>query len=266
MWPEALDYLVGPESTSPLKLKKEKVDTADFTKNQIELAKTAFLAFLDWEKAMTPEYLDIEDLKGIFMSGGGMTKEKFVKKEVLDYRLKDKIIDFVDVGYSGEEGVRETVIKIQDKIEDLRYVQEKKLFQNFMGHISKDDGLATYGEKEVRKALLMGAVNILLLSEDLNKVRIFMKCKKCGFEDQKTVLSRDVQEGSREIRTGECPDCKSNLFQVVDNLDLIENFGNLARDQGTKLEILSSETEGGFSLFQTFGGIAAILRFKISNF
>ena len=41
-------------------IKKQKVSTADFTQNQIELAKTAFLAFLDWEKAMTPEYLDIE--------------------------------------------------------------------------------------------------------------------------------------------------------------------------------------------------------------
>ena len=37
-------------------INKQKVSTADFTQNQIELAKTAFLAFLDWEKAMTPEY------------------------------------------------------------------------------------------------------------------------------------------------------------------------------------------------------------------
>ena len=41
-------------------INKQKIDTADFTQNQIELAKTSFLAFLDWEKAMSPEYLDIE--------------------------------------------------------------------------------------------------------------------------------------------------------------------------------------------------------------
>ena len=82
--------------------------------------------------------MEFDDLKGIFVSGAGMTKAKFVKKGVLDYRLKDKVLDLIDVSYSGEAGIRETVIKIQDKIQSLRYIQEKQVFNRFMENISKD--------------------------------------------------------------------------------------------------------------------------------
>lgn len=207
-----------------------------------------------------------EDLLGIFLSGAGMAKEKFAKKGVLDYRLQEKIVDFVDVSYSGEAGIRETVIKIQDKLQDLRYIREKQLFNEFMEHISKDDGLATYGEADIRKAIMMGAVDKILISEDLNKVRLFMHCENCGYEEERTTVPRRIDEISEDIRSDECPKCKSHLYQVVNEMDLVENLGNLAKEQGSKIEILSSETEGGISLLQTFGGIAAILRFNIGSF
>ena len=41
-------------------IKGEKVDTSDFTENQIELAKNSYFAFVEWEKAMKPKYLGTE--------------------------------------------------------------------------------------------------------------------------------------------------------------------------------------------------------------
>ena len=41
-------------------IKGEKVDTVDFTENQIELAKNSYFAFVEWEKAMKPKYLGTE--------------------------------------------------------------------------------------------------------------------------------------------------------------------------------------------------------------
>ncbi len=212
-------------------------------------------------------FLEIEgDLLGLFISGGGLSKEKFVKKGVLDYRLEEKIIDFVDVSYSGEAGVRETVIKIQDKLVDLRYIKEKRIFNEFMEHIVKDDGLATYGEKEVRAALNMGAVNKLLISESVNLRRLFLKCENCGYEEERTEVPDRISKISENLKSDECPQCKSNLYQVINEMDIVENLGAIAKDQGSQIEILSSETEGGISLFQTFGGIAAIQRFKTSSY
>ena len=208
-------------------------------------------------------FMEFTDLKGIFVSGAGMTKAKFVKKGVLDYRLKDKVLDLIDVSYSGAAGIRETVIKIQDKIQSLRYIQEKQVFNRFMDNISKDTNLATYGEKQVRKALEMGAVDVLLLSEGVQLIRVHVKCGKCDTEYYETVPIQKIREFYEHVNTLSCPSCQSNLIQIEGELDLVEELGDLAEIQGTKIELLSTETEEGTMLISTFGGIAAILRFKI---
>ena len=41
-------------------IKGERVDTSDFTENQIELAKNSYFAFVEWERAMKPNYLGTE--------------------------------------------------------------------------------------------------------------------------------------------------------------------------------------------------------------
>jgi peptide chain release factor subunit 1 len=207
-------------------------------------------------------FLGIPDLKGIFISGAGMAKDKFYEKGVLDYRLQEKVIETVDVSYSGAEGIRETIIKVQDKLENLRYVQEKKIYQRFMTEIAKDTGKAIYGEKECRRLLMMGAVDILLLSDALTLQRIFIKCPNCEHTEEKTLKPDQVDSFREQIRTTQCPQCGSNQYQVDHITDVIEDIGNLAEQQGTKVELLTRETEEGESLFSTFGGIAGILRWK----
>jgi len=207
-------------------------------------------------------FLEMDDLKGIFVSGAGMAKEKFIKKDILDYRLKDKVLDFVDVSYSGESGIRETVIKIQDKIQNLRYIQEKQIFNSYMELLSKDSDLAIYGEREVRRALEMGAVATLLISESLNKVRLFGECSQCHLTENYTLKPEELPNFYEKIRVTACRGCHSNQFSIVKEVDLIEDLGHIAEEQGTVIELLSAETEEGTSLFQTFGGVAALLRFK----
>ncbi|MCF2139055.1 MAG: peptide chain release factor aRF-1 [Candidatus Lokiarchaeota archaeon] len=209
-------------------------------------------------------FLEIDDLEGIFVSGAGMAKEKFVKKGDLDYRLKDKILDFVDVSYSGEAGIRETVIKIQDKLQNLRYVQERKIFGKFMEEISRDTDMAIYGEKEVRKALEAGAVDVLILSEGLNKSRVTITCEQCGYNEHHTIDPRDILNFTEKYRITHCPKCNSTSFQVSDEIDIIEDLGKIAEVQGTHVKIFSTETEEGTMLISTFGGIAALLRYKLS--
>jgi peptide chain release factor subunit 1 len=207
-------------------------------------------------------FLEFDDLEGIYVSGAGMTKEKFINKGVLDYRIKDKFLDFIDVSYSGEAGIRETVIKIQDRLQDLRYVQEKKLYTRFMESVVKDNGLTVYGPNETRKALEMGAVDTLLISEKLDLRMVTASCDSCDHQVDKIMKPRDVDSFTEKLRVSQCPECGKNRFKVKENIDFVEFLGQTAETQGTKLEILSKETEGGETMHTTFGGIAALLRYK----
>ncbi|MCK4479178.1 MAG: peptide chain release factor aRF-1, partial [Candidatus Lokiarchaeota archaeon] len=69
-------------------------------------------------------FLPMEDLQGIFIGGPGQSKEKFVSDESLDYRLREKILDVVDLGYGGTEGIRVLIEKVKDQIKDVKYIRE----------------------------------------------------------------------------------------------------------------------------------------------
>ena len=209
-------------------------------------------------------FLSMEDLGGIFIGGPGPSKEKFVNDESLDYRLRDKILDVVDLGYSGAEGLRALIEKIKDKIANLKYVREKKIMARFLKEISSDSGLATYGLDEVQKALDYSAVDTLIFSEKLDLHKVRLECSNCEFTEFRTVKENELKKLESKIQEESCPKCSSNTFNIVGMNSIIEELGEAAETTGTDIEIISSETEYGEMLFSTFGGIVAILRYKLN--
>ena len=214
-------------------------------------------------EVINEKFLGFEDLRGIFVGGPGPSKEKFVKDESLDYRLREKILDVVDIGYGGKDGIRALIDKVKDQMKDVKYIREKEVMQRFMKDIASETGLATYGLKEIQRALNYGAVDILLLSEKLDRYKVKLGCSNCDFSEDRTVKQRILEKFKRDIQEESCPKCGSNSFKVIEVISLIEELGEIAESTGTKIEILSTETEEGEMLNSTFGGIAAILRYKI---
>ncbi len=70
--------------------------------------------------------------------------------------------------------------KSMDVLTEIDVVREKKLVQKFLVELIDEHGLASYGEAEVRHNLQMGAVEVLLLSEDLKSKRVNYECQSCG--------------------------------------------------------------------------------------
>jgi peptide chain release factor subunit 1 len=209
-------------------------------------------------------FLPMEELSGIFIGGPGPSKEKFVNDATLDYRLEEKIIDVVDLGYGGSEGIRALIDKVKDKIENIKYVREKNIMQRFMKEIANDTGMVAYGQEEVQKALNYGAVDTLILSEKLNAFSVKIECSNCSYKEEKLVEESKLSELESEIQNESCPECNSNTFSITGQTTLIEKFGAVAETTGTDVEIISSETEEGESLYSTFGGIVAILRYRLN--
>ncbi len=108
-------------------------------------------------------------LKGILIAGPGYAKYDFLKTaDNLDYRLRKLIIgEPIDVAYQGYAGLREVVIKAKDLLSQQKFVESMKALEEFKYHLAKDDGYALYGIEEVKQALKQGAVDKLLVCEDL---------------------------------------------------------------------------------------------------
>jgi peptide chain release factor subunit 1 len=207
-------------------------------------------------------FLPIENLKSMLLGGPGPTKYDFEKGNYLHYTLKEKIVATVDTSYVNDRGVEEVVDKSEDILRRIRYVEEKKVMQKFLREIGQDTGLATYGEDEVRKYLNNGIVETLLLSEDLESVRVTVKCGSCDFTKEETMKLHEVAEFEQKTNGSACPKCSVPTLSVLETKELIDELAETAELAGTDVEILSGETEEGQMLKKSFGGVAAILRYK----
>jgi peptide chain release factor subunit 1 len=137
--------------------------------------------------------------------------------------------------------------------------------QEFLYQIGHDTGLATYGEEEVKRSLKMGAVKTLLLSEDLNLTRVTIKCTSCDYQKQETMRNQALTTYRQSLTGKPCPKCKTPTLTIAETKEIIEDLAQLAEEAGAEVEVISGQTEEGQMLKKSFGGIAAILRFKLQN-
>ena len=201
-------------------------------------------------------FLDIEDLKGVILGGPGNTKEEFLKGEYLHYEIKQKVIATIDTSYTGEFGIREIIDKSMGILDEMDVMKEKHIVQGFLKELINEKGLASYGEEEVRRNLRIGAVDTLLLSEDLRSERKTYQCPVCEFQISKTIKNGEADE---ELVCKEC----NEKMKIIKSEDIIDELVLLADETASNVEIISTETEEGMQLFRAFGGIAAILRYHI---
>lgn len=191
-------------------------------------------------------------VKGVIIGGPGPTKDFFFKMAPYNYQFK--ILGVVDTGYTDEYGLREVLSKSDDLIAEQEAIKERILVDRFIKEVIHD-GLATYGENQVRQAIESKQADMVLISEGLKYEKVKWKCGSCGAEESKT-----VDEGHAE-ETMVCPSCKGKM--VIDEEEpLIEDLTDMAKEKGIKVEIISENTAEGTQFLQGFGGIGAFLRYK----
>jgi peptide chain release factor subunit 1 len=202
-----------------------------------------------------------KEVIGIFIGGPGPTKQYFVEENYLHYEIQDKIIDTFDTGYTDEFGLRELVSAASETKTNLKISREKQIMKRFLKEVTKtDDSLAVYGEAHVRKALEMGVIDTLLLSENLRKYRITLQCSGCNYSEMLTISEDDLKDYNPPV----CSKCnKGSSMEIVEKIDLIDEMSDLADKTGCKVEIISLGSEEGDSLYSAFNGMAGILRYSV---
>lgn len=211
---------------------------------------------------MTEIYLEVPNLKGIIVGGAGPTKEDFVNGDYVHYELKPKILSVVDTAYTGVEGVKEVVDRSREFLKDVRFFMEREIVQNLLSNIGHDTGMVTYGEREVAQALRSVNVKTLILSEGLRRVFVRLQCKECGNRETRIVDEDEFATFEQNLGNLKCPKCGNNVYELIEKQDLIEVLVKMADEAGAEVEMISDETEEGEMLLKSFGGIAAILKYR----
>lgn len=211
----------------------------EFFKKVGEIANNAFIPL-------------IKDIKAVFIGGPGATKEYFFEKDYLRNEVKAKVKDLLDIGYTDETGLREIVEKASETMKEMRIAKEKDLMNRFMMEIRKPDGgLGVYGEAAIKSALEQKALDLLIISEDLDKVHYRYRCPQCGnIRELMTKPDGDII----------CDKCSTPMV-LEEQEDLVEVFYKLAEASGAKVEIISGNSDEGKLLQKAFGGMAGILRY-----
>jgi peptide chain release factor subunit 1 len=145
---------------------------------------------------MKEKFLGDKNLKGIIVGGPGPTKNDFIDSGYITTEVKNKIIGTKDLSYTGEFGLRELVEKSEDVLAQEEIIEEKKIMKKFFEMLATKPGKASYGVDEVMKNLKLGAVDTLLISEDLDDKKID------EFEKQAKLVSTTVKLISIETSEG----------------------------------------------------------------
>ncbi len=116
------------------------------------------------------EFLGKEELKGIIVGGPGPTKYEFIEGNFMPTELKNKIIGTKDISYTGDFGLQELVELSDDVLGQEEIVEEKKIMGRFFEGLAKNPGTVSYGLDEIKKLLQIGAVEIVLVSEEMDSM------------------------------------------------------------------------------------------------
>ena len=207
-------------------------------------------------------FIDQFYVKGIIVGGPGPTKENFLREEYLDYRLQNSVISTIDTSYSGDEGVREIIDKVNEQgvMTEYRLMEEKRIVKKFMSEVHATKGLGIYGIVDVVKSLKSGAVDMVIVTDDVAYVKLDVKCKRCGTNQENFIERHNLQKIKQELISRPCPTCGATDFESYET-DIVDYLEELVTQSGSKLEIISGKTEEGAQL-ASVGKVGAVLRFR----
>ncbi len=193
------------------------------------------------------------DLDGVLVGGPSPTKDEFLDGDYLHHELQQKVLGKFDVSYTDESGLYDLVDAAEEALADAEIMEDKRLMNQFFEELHGGE-LATYGFVPTRRNLIMGAVDTLLLSEDLRQDVVVYDCE-CGNTDYELI---DQRHSTPEH---ECSECGQPVDPTTRE-DAVEHLINIAEQRGTEVAFISTDFEKGEQLYNAFGGIAGILRYS----
>jgi len=200
---------------------------------------------------------DKVNVSGIILAGSADFKNVLAASDVFDPRLSAKVIKTVDVSYGGENGFSQAIELCAETLANVKFIQEKKLISKYFEEISQDTGKFCFGIGDTLKGLEMGAVETLIVYEDLETMRYELKNTQTG-EETTLHLSKAQEADSNNFLTKDGVE-----LETVDKMPLVEWFSNNYKNFGATLEFVTNRSQEGSQFVKGFGGIGGLLRYKV---
>jgi len=126
--------------------------------------------FHDLAKKME-ELIEREKIEKAIVAGPGFVKEDFYKFLSGNYPDLAKKVVVEDTSVTGRTGIYEVIKRgtVDRVYHENRVAKEVQLVEKVLENVAKNNGLATYGLREVEEAINYGAVETLLVLDELLK-------------------------------------------------------------------------------------------------
>jgi len=224
---------------------------------------------------------DKVNVVGIVMAGSADFKTELSQSDMLDGRLQAKIMKIVDVSYGGENGFNQAIELAGDALANVKFIQEKKLIQKYFDEISTDTGKYCFGVDDTLRGLEMGAVETLIVWEDLDVTRRVLR----NSEGKEVIIhtaappptasnASKADDGSKQAAgiaaLSEKDQAKFldkvtglEMEQAKDPQPLLEWMAENYKEFGAALEFVTNKSQEGSQFVRGFGGIGGLLRYKV---
>lgn len=200
---------------------------------------------------------DKVNVKGLILAGSADFKTDLARSELFDQRLVAKIVKIVDISYGGENGFNQAIELSAETLANVKFIQEKKLITQYFDEISQDTGKFCYGIEDTLKALDLGAVETLIVFENLETIRYIFKDSEGNEVIQFANPDQEDKTYSLDKATGQEMD-------AVSEQPLIEWLAENYKNYGATLEFITDKSSEGAQFVSGFGGVGALLRYKVN--
>ncbi|KAI2503459.1 eRF1 1 [Fragilaria crotonensis] len=198
------------------------------------------------------------NVQGLVLAGSADFKAELMRSDLFDPRLVKIVIKMVDVSYGGENGFNQAIELSADALSNVKLMKEKKLLQRYMDEISQDTGKYCFMIEDTLQALDLGAVEDLIIWDNLEINRFVLRNTSTG-EERVVHLNKD-----QEMQESYFHDPVTGVeLETVEKEPFVEWMANNYKSFGCNLEFVTDRSGEGTQFVKGFGGVGGILRWKV---
>lgn len=203
---------------------------------------------------------DRPNVAGLVLAGSAEFKEVLYQSDLFDPRLKAVVLKVVDVAHPGDVGLNQAIDLAADALTGVKLVQEKKLLQNFFDQIACDTQLYCFGVGDTLKCLEAGAIETLILYEDLEMNRYTIVRNRGSEEEEVTVhVMTEAEAMKTNIHVHEAGKTQNE----IETENFVDWLATNYQKFGCTLELVTNRSQEGSQFVRGFGGIGGVLRYKL---